>query len=231
MNDTGRRIREQYVDTGGFTDQVFATCSLLGHRFVPRIRNLPSKKFYVFDKKSAPKAVRPLIAANIKEELIERQWPDVVRLIASIVTQRVVPSQMLRTLSSFSRQNELAFALREIGRIERTIFILQWIRNTDLQRRAQIGLNKGEAHHALKRALNFNRNGEIRDRATENQHYRMLGLNLLTAIVIYWNTKHLGKLMKEMEEQGKDVTPELKSHVSPLGWEHIILAEYLWKNP
>jgi TnpA family transposase len=148
MNDTGRRIREQYVDTGGFTDQVFATCSLLGHRFVPRIRNLPSKKLYVFDKKSAPKALRPLIAANIKEELIERQWPDVVRFVASIITQRVVPSQMLRKLSSFSRQNELASALREIGRIERTIFILQWIRNTDLQRRAQLGLNKGEAHHA-----------------------------------------------------------------------------------
>nr|EKX1627740.1 Tn3 family transposase [Klebsiella pneumoniae] len=33
-------------------------------------------------------------------------------------------------------------------RIERTLFIIEWILDTDMQRRAQIGLNKGEAHHA-----------------------------------------------------------------------------------
>ncbi len=27
MNETGRRVREQYADTGGFTDHVFAACS------------------------------------------------------------------------------------------------------------------------------------------------------------------------------------------------------------
>ena len=37
MNETGRRIREQYADTGGFTDHVFAVTSILGYRFVPRI--------------------------------------------------------------------------------------------------------------------------------------------------------------------------------------------------
>ncbi len=36
------------------------------------------------------------------------------------------------------------------------------------------------------------RQGEIRDRTTEGQHYRIAGLNLLTAIVVYWNTLHLG---------------------------------------
>ena len=43
MTRAGRRIREQYADTGGFTDHVFAVTSLLGYRFVPRIRDLPSK--------------------------------------------------------------------------------------------------------------------------------------------------------------------------------------------
>ena len=44
MNETGRRVREQYADTGGFTDHVFAACSILGYAFVPRIRDLPSKR-------------------------------------------------------------------------------------------------------------------------------------------------------------------------------------------
>lgn len=64
-----------------------------------------------------------------------------------------------------------------------------------MQRRAQIGLNKGEAHHALKNALRIGRQGEIRDRTSEGQHFRMAGLNLLAAIVIYWNTKHLAPRM------------------------------------
>lgn len=43
MNEAGRRIREHYADTGGFTDHVFATCAILGFVFAPRIRDLPSK--------------------------------------------------------------------------------------------------------------------------------------------------------------------------------------------
>ncbi|MBJ6574563.1 Tn3 family transposase, partial [Enterobacter hormaechei] len=30
MNDAGRHIREQFTDTGGFTDHVFAACAILG---------------------------------------------------------------------------------------------------------------------------------------------------------------------------------------------------------
>lgn len=45
-----------------------------------------------------------------------------------------------------------------------------------------IGLNKGEAHHALKNALRIGRQGEIRDHTTEGQHFRIAGLNLLTAL-------------------------------------------------
>ena len=60
-----------------------------------------------------------------------------------------------------------------------------------MQRRAQIGLNKGESHHALKNALRIGRQGEIRGRTTEGQHYRMAGLNLLA--VIYWNTARPGE--------------------------------------
>nr|ARV76166.1 Tn3 transposase DDE domain protein [Providencia rettgeri] len=100
-------------------------------------------------------------------------------------------------------------------------------------RRAQIGLNKGEAHHALKNALRIGRQGEIRDRTTEGQHYRIAGLNLLTAVIIYWNTVHLGHAVTERRNEGLDVPPEFLPHISPLGWAHILLTgEYLWpKEP
>ena len=88
----------------------------------------------------------------------------------------IAPSQILRKLASYPRQNDLAAALREIGRVERTLFMIDWILDADMQRRAQIGLNKGESHHALKNALRIGRQGEIRDRTTEGQHYRMAAI-------------------------------------------------------
>jgi TnpA family transposase len=226
MNDTGKRIKEHYADTGGFTDHVFGMCALLGYQFAPRLRNLSSLNLYGMQGINLPKVMQELVRVKINITRIENQWPDIIRLIASVITHRVVPSEILRQLASFPRQNELAIALREIGRIERTIFILSWISSISMQRRTQMGLNKGESHHALKRALNFNRRGEITDRTSENQHLRMMHLNLLTAIIIYWNTKHLGRIIHNINQNGIFIQPEKLAHLSPLGWEHIILTGY-----
>lgn len=229
MNDTGKRIKEHYADTGGFTDHVFAMCALLGYQFAPRLRNLSSLRLYNMKGITLPKEMKDLIQAKVSILRIEQQWPNIIRLVASIIKHKVIPSDILRQLASFPRQSELATALREIGRIERTIFILNWISSVALQRRTQMGLNKGEAHHALKRALNFNRRGEIKDHTSENQHLRMMHLNLLTAIIVYWNTKHLGRIVHDMNQQGIHIPSEKLAHLSPLGWEHIILTGfYKW---
>jgi hypothetical protein len=57
----------------------------------------------------------------------------------------------------------------------------------------------------------------------------MAGLNLLAAIVIYWNTKHLGLAVANRRREGLDCSPNLLAHISPLGWAHILLTgEYRW---
>ncbi len=231
MNETGRSTKEQYADTGGFTDHVFAVTALLSYRFIPRIRDLPSKRLYLFDPAAAPKELRGLIGGKIREKLIVENWPDILRSVATMAAGVMPPSQLLKKFASYPRQHELALALREIGKVERTLFIIDWLLDADMQRRAQIGLNKGEAHHALKNALRIGRQGEIRDRTAEGQHYRMAGLNLLAAIIIYWNTKHLGRAVTARDRAGLDCSPELLSHISPLGWAHILFTgEYRWKN-
>lgn len=190
-------------------------------------RDLPSKRLYAFKPSTAPAHLRPLIGGKINQAMIERNWPDILRIAATIAAGSVAPSQILRKLASYPRQNELATALREVGRVERTLFMIDWILDADLQRRAQIGLNKGEAHHALKRAISFHRRGEIRDRSAEGQHYRIAGMNLLAAIIIFWNT-----MKPNQSRDGKPLSPDLLAHVSPLGWEHINLTgEYRWPKP
>ena len=229
MTKAGRRIREQYADTGGFTDHVFAVASLLGYRFIPRIRDLPSKRLHVLEPGRVPKNLAGLTGNKIREDVIVRNWPDILRVAATLASGALPPSQLLRKFAAYPRQHELAVALREIGRLERTLFVIGWLLDADMQRRANTGLNKGEAHHALKSALRIGRQGEIRDRSSEAQHYRMAGLNLLAAIVIYWNTAHLADAVAQRKRAGLTVEPELLAHISPLGWAHILLTgEYRW---
>jgi len=78
-------VREQYADTGGFTDHVFAVTSLLGYRFIPRIRDLPSKRLYVFDPSGVPKELKGLIGGKIREGTIVTNWPDILRSAATMV--------------------------------------------------------------------------------------------------------------------------------------------------
>lgn len=73
----------------------------------------------------------------------------------------VTASLILRTIANYPRQNGLALPLREFGRSERTLFILDWLQSVETRRRVNDGLNKGEARNAHARAVFFNRLGEI----------------------------------------------------------------------
>ena len=55
------------------------------------------------------------------------------------------------------------------------------------------------------------------DRSSEGQLYRMAGLNLLAAIVIYWNTAHLSEVVRQLRLAGLTVEAELLARVSPVG--------------
>ena len=74
---------------------------------------------------------------RIDEAMIAAHWDDVLRLGTSIRTGVVSASIMLERLGSYPRANGLALALREIGRVERTLFTLDWIEQPEQRRRAE----------------------------------------------------------------------------------------------
>ena len=230
-HESDLRIEEHYTDTAGFTDHVFGLMQLLGFRFAPRIRDLADKRLYIYgDAKQYP-TLEPMIGDGINVKHIRAHWDEILRLAASIKQGTVTASLMLRKLGSYPRQNGLAVALRELGRLERSLFTLDWMQSVDLRRRVQSGLNKGEAKNALSRAVFLNRLGEMRDRSYENQRYRASGLNLVVAAIVLWNTVYLERAVQALRDSGKKVDDELLKHLSPLSWEHInLLGDYSWNQ-
>ena len=228
-HQTDLRIVEHYTDTAGATDHVFGLCHLLGYRFAPRIKDLKDRKLYTVEKPGTWPLLAPLIGDTVDTAAILGQWAELMRLKASIETGAVVPSVILRKLAAAGAGNVLSRALRALGRIERTLFTLQWLSDPALRQRSHAGLNKGEASNALRRAVFFHRQGEIRDRTFENQSFRASGLSLITAAIVHWNTVYLDRAVRQLRAQGATVPDDLLAHVAPLGWEHIgLTGDYVW---
>ena len=166
-----------YTDTGGVSDHVFALFHLLGMTFAPRLRDFPDRRLACFGGAKAWPTLSPLIGKPINEEVIRQHWGDIMRLAASIRDRSLKPSEILRKLGAYRQQNRLYLALGEIGRIERTLFMLDWIENADLRMECHAGLNKGEARHSLARAVFAQSQGRIHDRSDAAQQKRAMALS------------------------------------------------------
>lgn len=81
-----------------------------------------------------------MIGRRVKADVLREQWGEILRLVASLQAGTVLPSAMLKRLAVFQRQNQLDLALQELGRIERTLFMLDWLESPDLRQRCHAGL-------------------------------------------------------------------------------------------
>jgi TnpA family transposase len=143
------------------------------------------------------------LAGYINVALIRAHWSEILRVVASIRTGTVTASLIMRQLTAYPRQNGVAAAPRELGRLERTLFTLAWISEPQLRRETGQELNKGEARNSLARAVFIHRLGEIRGRTYEDQQHRASGLNLLVTAIILWNTRYLQRavaLLRQAED-------------------------------
>jgi TnpA family transposase len=161
-HQTDLAIEEIYTDTAGFTDHVFALCHVLGTRFAPRIRDLPDKKLYTLEPPATYPALTAIIGGKSNVRVIEKNWDNMLRLACSIQSGVTTASLLIRKIAA--QHTSLSIALRELGRIERTLFILDYLEQPKLRLKILMGLNKGEARNALAKAVFFYRRGELLDR-------------------------------------------------------------------
>jgi TnpA family transposase len=226
---TALRIGTHFVDTGGASDHVFILCAMLGIRFCPRLRDFADRRLATIEPASTYGELAPLMGRRIKADVVREHWGEVLRLVASLRAGTVLPSAMLKKLAAYRRQNQLDLALQELGRVERTLFMLDWLESPQLRRRCQAGLNKSEQRHALAQAVFTFKQGRVADRGHDARQFRASGLNLVIAAIVYWNSTYVADAVTHLRDRGQPVPDELLAHTSPLTWEHIgFSGDFLW---
>ena len=123
--------------------------------------------------------------------------------------------------SAASRQNTLAAALKEWGRMRRTIHAARYLSDPVYRRKISRQLNKGESLRALRRDLHYAQQGTIVRLHLQDQTEQAWCLTLLTNSVICWTTEYYGMGIGELRGQGRDVPDELLSFIAPGHRENI----------
>ncbi len=127
----------------------------------------------------------------------------------------------MQRLGSYARQNSIHQALAEIGRVYKTIWILRYLDDESLRRRAGRELNKGEASHDLSRFLCFGKEGKLRGHEFEDQLHTFSCLAILHNAVVAWNLKHIALLVEQLRAEGHLILDDELALTSPLVWRHI----------
>ncbi|GAA5531533.1 tn3 family transposase ISPa40 [Herpetosiphon gulosus] len=228
---TRLQITEHSTDTTGYTDHIFATFHLLGWRFAPRIRDISQQRLYTPGTTNTYEPIGPMLGNPIDSALIREAWPELCRLARTLRAGQTPPVIVLRKLAAYPRQHTLARALREMGRIERTLYAVEWFQQPPVRRRVAHILNKGEGKNNLEQAVFAHRQGKVHDRSIDDQIERASGLNLVLAAIVLWNTVYLGAAVDAARAAGHPIPDAYLAHLSPLGWEHINLTgDFVWRQ-
>jgi TnpA family transposase len=223
---------EIMADTTGTSDMVFGLFWLLGYQFSPRLADAGEAVFWRIDKDADYGVLNELARGAANTQRIERHWDDMMRIAGSLKLGTIPASELIRSLLRSERPSGLAQAIIEVGRINKTLYLLNYIHDEDYRRRILTQLNRGEGRHGVARVICHGQRGEIRKRYREGQEDQLGALGLVTNAVVLWNTiymqaalEHLKQSLEVNEEEEARLSPLLYSHINVLGHYSFILAE------
>ena len=104
-------------------------------QFAPRLRDLGAQQLYRMSREQNAGRLAPRFKGTLQQRFIVRHWDDMLRLAGSLKRGWVTASLFISKLQAYPRQNILARALQEYGRLVKTLFILRYLESQDYRRR------------------------------------------------------------------------------------------------
>ena len=186
------------TDTDGYSEVIFGVTHMLGFTFAPRLKNLKRQQIYSFPhikkKDYEEQGFRVLPDGYINVKLIEEHWDDILRFVATIKLKETTASQLFKRLNSYSNQHPLYKALKEFGKIIKSIFILKYLNDVEFRQAIEKQLNKGESSNKFSKAVAFGNNQEFMQGEKVEQEVAEGCRRLIKNAVICWNYMYLSQL-------------------------------------
>lgn len=215
------------TDTHGYNEIVFGVTHMLGISFAPRIKNFRNQHLYSFENVSTFKkyGYKVLPYRKIKTKVIEQNWDNILRMVATLKSREATASQLFKRLSSYSRQHPMYNAIKEFGKIIKTLFILKYIDDPELRSAIQKMLNKIESSNKFAKAVFYGRDHEFQYASRNEQLLADACKRLIENAIICWNYAYLTKMIAETQtaEQKHDLLETIKAK-SVVAWGHVNLA-------
>jgi TnpA family transposase len=212
------------TDTHGYTEMVFAISHLMGTTFAPRIKDIPSVKLVSFRRvtpKSISKNNGPLQPSYyVREEKIKRNWDIILRLCATIMLRKHRASTIMKRLNSYAQQHPLQEALKEFGRIIKSIFVLKYVDDMVWRQGIEKQLNKGELANKFASAVSI-AGQDITEPYPEDQEISAMCKTILQNIIILWNYVELTRIIMRSDKEAQRVLLENLTSASILTWQHV----------
>lgn len=110
-----------------------------------------------------------------------------MKYATAILLRTASTEALLRRFTSPSAHPAYA-AMLETGRAQRPIFLARWLRDRDLQRETEVGLNVVENYNRVNDYIRFGMRGELASNRSEEQGLGMLCLHILQSSLGQVNT-------------------------------------------
>jgi len=208
-------------DTQAQSTPVFGLAYLLGIKLMPRIRNIKDLNFYKPDRNMVLQHIQSLFHEPIQWDRIEKYYPDMLRTTMSIKAGKITASTILRRFGTKNRKNKLYFAFRELGRVVRTMFLLEYITDLELRKTIQAATCKSEEFNEFARWLFFANSGKIASNLKHEQGKIVKFNHLLANLAILYNVNAMTTAFNDLRAEGHDIRREHMAKFSPYHTAHL----------
>ena len=210
-----------HADTQGQSEPVFGLCRLLGIKLMPRMRGLGDVIFYRPAKAIRYEHIEALFTGDTDWDLIATHARDMIQVVLSIQAGRAMPSMLLRKLGTYNRRSLLYRAFRELGRVERTLFLLRFFSNIEVRRVIRAETTKIEAFNDFLDWVSFG-GPVIKSGDPVEQEKQLKYASLVANTIMLSNVADLTSVLSDMAADGHPVTPGLVAGLSPYTRSHIL---------
>ena len=127
-------------------------------------------------------------------------------------------------MSSYAKLNPLYKALKEFGRIIKSIFLLQYLDNLELRQSIEKQLNKVELSHKFAKAVYYGNSQEFQYEGKGMQNIVAGCKRLIQNSIILWNYLYLTQLLMVTKDiNKKQQMLKIIQMGSIIAWQHINL--------